>query len=130
MIKKLMLVSTVALGSLFIGPEPAQAQSTPSVHLLLFKGNTILKSHAMTSVEWHGDHLFIYGAKEANGANRYFCVLRSTKQDVLLGVYRALTDPKLATKAVCRAPATHSAYSISVDLENQSTTKFGLSGTR
>jgi hypothetical protein len=130
MIKKLLLLSILATGWMLLGVAPAQAQSTVPVTLTLFKGNTILKSHAMTSVEWHGNFLYIYGAKEANNTNKYYCVLQSTKQDVLLGLYNALSDPKLSTVAVCRAPSTHNSSHISVDLENPGSMKFGISAKR
>jgi hypothetical protein len=129
MIKKLVVASSLAFASVLASPEPASAQPT-AVQFTLFKGNSILKSQTLRAVEWHGNVIYLYGPKEANGGNKYYCSLRSTKQDVLLALYGMLKDPHLHGTLTCHAPASHGSANIGVDLENQTTTRFVMGSSR
>lgn len=110
-------------------PNTALAQSTAPVTLIIEKGPKT-KQYAITSVEWRGDTLTLFGPKEANGAHRYYCILNSKDHSVLLQLAEHIAGATSETFAKCKVGIVSTDY-VRVDLQAQtSSTYFGLSVKR
>lgn len=109
-------------------PNAALAQSTVPVTLIIEKG-AVSKQYALTSVEWRGDTLTLFGPKEANGTHRYYCILNSKDHSLLLRLSERIAGATSATVARCKSPVVSTDY-VRVDLAAQTSTSYFAFGIK